>query len=94
MRVLSLSLKQQEEEWKSVVRILAKGLLEYGYFPFEMPQAFTAAVIFGEYSVSPDLIFDSLMLCNRGQLDCIDYRIIQNTFCLLPYLIIVHLLLR
>ncbi|XP_051812335.1 uncharacterized protein LOC110966885 [Acanthochromis polyacanthus] len=62
VRVPSLSPKWQEEEWKSVGRILAKGLKDHGYFPFRLAQAFTAAVIFGERSVSPDLLFDSLML--------------------------------
>ncbi|KAM7406967.1 hypothetical protein PAMA_002936 [Pampus argenteus] len=62
VRVPSLSPKWQEEEWKSVGRILAKGLKDQGYFPFRLAQAFTAAVIFGEHSVLPDLLFDSLML--------------------------------
>lgn len=62
VRVPSLSPKWQEEEWKSVGRILAKGLKDHGYFPFRLAQAFTAAVIFGEHSVSADLLFDSLML--------------------------------
>ncbi|KAM4562116.1 uncharacterized protein PAE49_010719 isoform 1-T2 [Odontesthes bonariensis] len=62
VRVPSLSPKWQEEEWKSVGRILAKGLKDHGYFPFRLAQAFTAAVTFGEHSVSPDLLFDSLML--------------------------------
>ncbi|KAL7401028.1 hypothetical protein ABVT39_021651 [Epinephelus coioides] len=61
-RVPSLSPKWQKEEWKSVGRILAKGLKDHGYFPFRLAQAFTAAVIFGEHSVSPDLLVDSLML--------------------------------
>ncbi|KAK0149851.1 hypothetical protein N1851_009401 [Merluccius polli] len=51
-----------DEEWKSVGRILAKGLKDHGYIPFRLAQAFTAAVIFGEHFVSPDLLFDSLML--------------------------------
>ncbi|XP_061610704.1 uncharacterized protein LOC133468616 isoform X2 [Phyllopteryx taeniolatus] len=62
VRVPSLSPKWQEEEWKSVGRILAKGLNDHGYFPFRLAQAFTAAIIFGEHSVSSDLLFDSLML--------------------------------
>ncbi|KAL7403327.1 hypothetical protein ABVT39_027824 [Epinephelus coioides] len=62
VRVPSLSPKWQKEEWKSVGRILAKGLKDHGYFPFRLAQAFTAAVIFGEHSVSPDLLVDSLML--------------------------------
>lgn len=47
---------------KSVGRILAKGLKDHGYFPFRLAQVLTAAITFGEHSVSPDLLFDSLML--------------------------------
>lgn len=65
VRVPSLSPKCQEEEWKSVSRILAKGPKDRGYFAFRLAQAFTAAVTFGEHSVSPDLMFDSLMLYLR-----------------------------
>ncbi|GAA6107349.1 uncharacterized protein LOC125141203, partial [Tachysurus ichikawai] len=62
VRVPSLSPKWQEEEWKSVGRIMVKGLKEHGYFPSQLAQAFTAAITFGERTVSPDLLFDSLML--------------------------------
>ena len=33
LRVPSLSPKWQEEEWKSIVRILLQGFQNYGYFP-------------------------------------------------------------
>ena len=62
MRVPSPSPKCQEEEWRSVGRIMVKGLKDHGYFLSRLAQAFTAAVIFGEHSVSLDLLFDSLML--------------------------------
>lgn len=62
VRVPSLSPKWQQEEWKSVGRILAKGLKDHGYFPSRLAQAFTAAITFGENSVSPDVLFDSFML--------------------------------
>ncbi|KAF7646140.1 hypothetical protein LDENG_00192530 [Lucifuga dentata] len=62
VRVPSLSPKWQEEEWKSVSWILAKGLQNHGYFPSRLARAFTTAVTFGEHSVSTDLLFDSLML--------------------------------
>ena len=45
---------------KSVGRILAKGLKDHRYF--RLARASTAAVIFGEHSGPPDLLFDSLML--------------------------------
>lgn len=41
---------------------MVKGLKDHGYFPARMAQAFVSAVIFGEHAVSPDLLFDSLML--------------------------------
>ena len=62
VRVPSLSPKWQEEEWRSVGKIMVKGLKDHGYFPSWLAQAFTAAVTLGEHSVSPDLLFDSLML--------------------------------
>ncbi|KAK7138439.1 hypothetical protein R3I94_010191 [Phoxinus phoxinus] len=62
VRVPSLSTKWQEEEWKSVGRIMVKGLKDHGYFPSRLAQAFTAAITFGEHTVSPDILFDSLML--------------------------------
>lgn len=40
VRVPSLSPKWQEEEWKSVSRILAKGPKDRGYFAFRLAQAF------------------------------------------------------
>lgn len=61
-RVPSLPAKWQEEEWKSIGRILAKGLKDHGYFPSRLAQAFTAAITFGERSVSPGLLYDSLMM--------------------------------
>ncbi|XP_039663395.1 uncharacterized protein LOC120563342 [Perca fluviatilis] len=62
MRVPCLSPKWQEEEWKAVGRILAKGFLDQGYFPLRLAPAFTTALIFGEHAVSPDLLFESLLL--------------------------------
>lgn len=62
MRVPSLSPKWQEEEWKAVGRILAKGFVDQGYFPLRLAPAFTTAVIFGEHAVSTDSLFESLML--------------------------------
>ncbi|XP_023808456.1 uncharacterized protein LOC111946974 [Oryzias latipes] len=61
MRVPLLSPKWQEEEWKSVGRILVKGFLDHGYFPSRLAPAFTVALVFGEHLVSPDLLFESLL---------------------------------
>jgi len=48
MRVPALSPKWQDEEWKAVGRILAKGFLDQGYFPLRLAPAFTTALLFGE----------------------------------------------
>nr|XP_054594315.1 uncharacterized protein LOC129161848 [Nothobranchius furzeri] len=61
MRVPLLTPKWQEEEWKSVGRILVKGFQDHGYFPCRLAPAFTVALVFGEHSVSPDLLFESLL---------------------------------
>lgn len=62
MRVPSLSPKWQEEEWKAVGRILAKGFLDQGYFPLRLAPAFTTALIFGEHAVCNDILFESFLL--------------------------------
>lgn len=62
MRVPTLSPRWQEEEWKAVGRILAKGFTDQGYFPLRFAPAFTTALIFGEHAVSADLLFESLLL--------------------------------
>ncbi|KAF3705570.1 hypothetical protein EXN66_Car021261 [Channa argus] len=62
MRVPSLLAKWQEEEWKAVGRILAKGFTEQGYFPLRLAPAFTTALIFGEHAVCSDLLFQSFTL--------------------------------
>uniref|UniRef100_A0A1A8L2M6 Si:ch73-30l9.1 n=1 Tax=Nothobranchius pienaari TaxID=704102 RepID=A0A1A8L2M6_9TELE len=61
MRVPLLTPKWQEEEWKSVGRILVKGFQDHGYFPCRLAPAFTVALVFGEHSVSPDLLFESFL---------------------------------
>lgn len=69
MRVPSLTPKWQEEEWRAIGRILAKGFIDQGYFPLRLASAFTTALIFGEHAVSTDLLFESLLLylgrCDR-----------------------------
>ncbi|CAI5671030.1 unnamed protein product [Oreochromis niloticus] len=60
-RVPSLSPKWQEEEWKSMGRILLKGFQDHGYFPCRLAPVFTVALIFGENQVSDDLLFESLL---------------------------------
>lgn len=62
LRVPSLSPKWQEEEWKSIGRILLKGFQDHGYFPCRLAPVFTVALIFGENEVSDDMLFDSLLL--------------------------------
>ncbi|XP_076880222.1 uncharacterized protein LOC143528391 [Brachyhypopomus gauderio] len=62
MRVPSLCPKYQEEEWRSIGRILAKGFKDHGYFPTRLAQAFTVALVFGEHSVSSHQLYESLLL--------------------------------
>lgn len=62
MRVPVLSSKRKAEEWKSIGRIMLKGFQDYGYFPCRLAQAFTVALLFGEQSVTPDLLFESFLL--------------------------------
>lgn len=56
LRVPSLSPKWQEEEWKSIGRILLKGFQDHGYFPCRFAPVFTVALIFGEKEVSDDML--------------------------------------
>lgn len=62
MRVPLLSPKWQEEEWRSIGRILVKGFQDHHYFPSRLALAFTMALVFGEHSVSPDILFESMLL--------------------------------
>lgn len=61
LRVPSLCPKWQEEEWKSIGRILLKGFQDHGYFPCRLSPAFAVALIFGENEVSDDVLFESLL---------------------------------
>lgn len=61
MKVPMLSARRREEEWKSVGRILVKGFLDHGYYPCQLAQAFTLALILGEKYVTSDLLFDSFL---------------------------------
>lgn len=62
MRVPSLRTKWQEEEWKSIGRILLKGFQDHGYFSCRFARVFTVALIFGENEVSENMLFESLLL--------------------------------
>lgn len=61
-RVPSLCPKWQEEEWKSIGRILLKGFQDHGYFPCRLSPAFAVSLIFGENEVSDDVLLESLLL--------------------------------
>lgn len=62
VRVPSLPNKWQQEEWKSIGRILLKGFKDHGYFPCRLAPAFSVALIFGENDVSDEMLFESLLL--------------------------------
>ncbi|GAA6106311.1 uncharacterized protein LOC119008776 isoform X1 [Tachysurus ichikawai] len=61
MRVPSLSAKWQVEDWKSIGRILAKGFKDHRYFPNCLATAFTVALIFGEHSVTDEIMIKSFL---------------------------------
>lgn len=49
----------QRQEWESVARILLKGFRTCQYFPLRLSRPFIVSCLFGEDSVSTDLLFDS-----------------------------------
>lgn len=61
LRVPLLSPKWQEEEWKSIGRILLKGFKDHGYYPCRLAPVFTVALIFGEGAVTDDMLYESLL---------------------------------
>lgn len=54
--------KWQHEEWKAIGRILFKGFIDYGYFPFQLAPSFVIALIFGETAVTPEILLSSFMM--------------------------------
>jgi hypothetical protein len=58
-RVPSLRHDFQTREWSAVARILAKGLLDLEYFPCMLSKAFLISVLFGEESVTEDVLMSS-----------------------------------
>lgn len=61
MRVPSLILRWQKDEWQSIGRVLAKGLKGNGYFTNRLAYVFTEALIFGEHLVSTEHLFNSFL---------------------------------
>jgi hypothetical protein len=73
LRIPSLSPRWQEDEWKAVGRILAKGWMDQGYFPVRLAPAFTTALLFGEHAVSMKTLFESFrMYLSQSERDVID----------------------
>ncbi|KAK7904900.1 hypothetical protein WMY93_017507 [Mugilogobius chulae] len=62
LRVPLLTPKWQEEEWKSIARILVKGFKDHSYFPCRLAPVFAVTVIFGENEVSDDMLLKNLLL--------------------------------
>ncbi|VDI27447.1 Hypothetical predicted protein [Mytilus galloprovincialis] len=60
-RVPCLASKWQNEEWKAIGRILLKGYTDCGYFPLQLAPAYAIALIFGEMSVTPEILLSSFM---------------------------------
>ena len=79
LRVPSLSPKWQEDEWRAVGRILAKGYMDQGYFPLRLAPAFTTAVLFGEHAVSSNLLYESFQLyLSQSERDLIATALKEN----------------
>ena len=49
----------QSNEWSAIGRILVKGFLDLGYFPYMLSQAFIASVLFGENAVPEETLLKS-----------------------------------
>ena len=47
------------EEWRSVARIIIKGLREVDYFPIKISKAFMTSCVFGESAVAEDVLLES-----------------------------------
>lgn len=62
LRVPLLLPKWQEEEWKSIARILVKGFKDHGYFPCRLAPVFAITVVFGENEVTNDMLLKNLFL--------------------------------
>ena len=58
-RVPTLRHDFQAREWTAIARILAKGYLDLGYFPYMICQAFIMSILFGESSVTEDILLDN-----------------------------------
>lgn len=61
-RVPALNPQWQVEEWKSVGKILVKGLLDHNIFPLNFAPAYVTALLFGEHSISEKTLLDSFLL--------------------------------
>ena len=58
-RVLSLRHNFQTREWSAIARILAKGFIDLEYFPHMLSKAFSISVLFGEASVTENILMSS-----------------------------------
>ena len=71
-RVPAINPHWQEEEWKSLGRILVKGLLDHNMFPLTFAPAFISAVLFGEHSVCQETLLNSFLLyLNKTERDLV-----------------------
>ena len=58
-RVPSLRHDFQAREWSAIARILAKGFIDLKYFPYMLSKAFIVSFLFGEESVSEEILINS-----------------------------------
>ena len=66
-RVPNLRHDFQSAEWKAIARVIVKGYLDLGYFPYMLSKAFMASAFFNESAVSENVLLHSFkpLCCQR-----------------------------
>ena len=60
-RIPVLSHAYQAPEWEAIARILVKGYDQLQFFPVKLNKAFLVATMFGEHSVSQEILLESFL---------------------------------
>jgi hypothetical protein len=60
-RVPAINSKWQDEEWTAVGRILTKGYRDHKFFPLQLSEAFTVALLLGEDILQPATLLTSFL---------------------------------
>ena len=61
-KVLNVRHDFQKSHWQAIARVLVYGYVRKNYFPIHLSQAFVAATLFGEESISSEFMFHSFQL--------------------------------